>query len=557
MFNLLTKKDRNHILENPLAELAYRMRLMRIFNGIRFIFALVLVSSLLGLADEINIWRHQESKRVFFIIATMYAASLLLYSLLSAIYPKSRGLILGNALFDLVFVAALGVLLTRIETWNLLAIFLFSTTMLTVLTTSHNEGVVVGFFMGIMLITTYFVDIYFDYVYLIKYKNGLLNTITAKYGSIFEVLLLGLSGGVIIGMISRLINQTRESERSARLSSIRAEHLQALNNAIIDHISLALLVVDLEEGRILMMNRQANILLATDSYEHDNRLGRLSLQLAKRFGKWKEMRLHNEQPLEIGGQGYSVQFNHLDEDKVLVQLENILENRNKIRENRLDSYSRLCSAIAHEVKNPLASVSGSAQFILESESLNECHSLGEKIYRNSKRISLIINDILNIFSSRATQKQLVKLNGFIREVVEETRMNAELANIYIRLNIEESDHYAVYFDPNHLRQVIDNLLINSVKHCGRPDPIITIRTSRGLGERTLYLDVMDNGQGVAASDEERIFEPFYSSKSSPGLGLYLVREICLSNQGQISYIRQPQGACFRVAMECYLEEEKL
>lgn len=557
MFNLLNKKEQIQFTESPTVELAYRLRLMRIFNGIRFIFVLVLVSALLGLADEINVWRHQGSRQVFFIIAAMYVVCLFAHSLLSVIYTGGRGLIIGNALLDLVFVAVMGVLLTRIESWNLLALILFCTAMLTVLTTNHNEGVVVGAFLSLMVVATYFLDIYFDYVYLIKYKNGLLNTISAKYGRIFEVLLLALAEGMIIGMMARLINQTRESQRSARLSSLRAEHLQTLNNAIIDHISLALLVVELEEGRILMMNRQANILLATDSYEHDNRLGRLSLPLAKRFGKWKEMRLHNEQPLEIGGQGYSVQFNHLDEEKVLVQLENILENRNKIRENRLDSYSRLCSAIAHEVKNPLASVSGSAQFILESESLNECHSLGEKIYRNSKRISLIINDILNIFSSRATQKQLVKLNGFIREVIEETRMNADLSNIYIRLNIEESDGYSVYFDQNHLRQVMDNLLINCVKHCGRPDPIITIRTSRGLGERTLYLDIMDNGQGVAASDEERIFEPFYSSKSSPGLGLYLVREICLSNQGQISYIRQPQGACFRVAMECYLEEEKL
>ena len=98
-------------------------------------------------------------------------------------------------------------------------------------------------------------------------------------------------------------------------------------------------------------------------------------------------------------------------------------------------------------------------------------------------------------------------------------------------------------------------MLNAVKHAGRDDVEITVRTRIGDVGRFLYIDIQDNGRGVAADDEERIFEPFFSKRHGTGLGLYLVREMCVANQAQIVYVRKEIGACFRLTMERYLANE--
>ena len=121
--------------------------------------------------------------------------------------------------------------------------------------------------------------------------------------------------------------------------------------------------------------------------------------------------------------------------------------------------------------------------------------------------------------------------------------------------MDATKEYAVFFDAGHLEQILHNLMLNAVKHAGRDDVEITVRTRIGDVGRFLYIDIQDNGRGVAADDEERIFEPFFSKRHGTGLGLYLVREMCVANQAQIVYVRKEIGACFRLTMERYLANE--
>ena len=73
-------------------------------------------------------------------------------------------------------------------------------------------------------------------------------------------------------------------------------------------------------------------------------------------------------------------------------------------------------------------------------------------------------------------------------------------------------------------------------HAGRDD-----------GNRQAYLEVADNGPGIAPELRDRIFEPFFtSSASGTGLGLYLSRELCEYNQARLAYRPQERGACFRI-----------
>ena len=105
-------------------------------------------------------------------------------------------------------------------------------------------------------------------------------------------------------------------------------------------------------------------------------------------------------------------------------------------------------------------------------------------------------------------------------------------------------------DPSQLHQVVWNLCQNAIHH-GEADPPVNIRlqAARNATSGATQLDILDNGTGIAPEMIDQIFEPFFTTRSNgTGLGLYIAREICESNQAWLSYHPGPQGgSCFRIA----------
>lgn len=124
----------------------------------------------------------------------------------------------------------------------------------------------------------------------------------------------------------------------------------------------------------------------------------------------------------------------------------------------------------------------------------------------------------------------------------------------ILLETAASHGYAVYFDPGHLQQILHNLMLNAVKHNRDRAITIILRTRLAQIGRHLYIDVEDNGKGIASEDCERVFEPFFSKDQGTGLGLYMVREMCMANRAQIVAVPKEGGACLRITTERYRAE---
>ena len=215
----------------------------------------------------------------------------------------------------------------------------------------------------------------------------------------------------------------------------------------------------------------------------------------------------------------------------------------------------MTAGIAHEIRNPLSSVQSAADLLEEMSDDPKIHFLTGKIRNNTQRMNTIISDILNLFSDKPRNTQLIRLNPFLQRIIQEAQTNNETGATTILADIAATQDYAVFFDIGHLEQILHNLMLNAVKHARRDNVEITIRTRLGDVGRFLYIDIQDNGCGVAAEDEERIFEPFFSKRHGTGLGLYLVREMCVANQAQIVYVRRESGACFRLTMERYLASD--
>ena len=108
-------------------------------------------------------------------------------------------------------------------------------------------------------------------------------------------------------------------------------------------------------------------------------------------------------------------------------------------------------------------------------------------------------------------------------------------------------------DPNHLQQIITNLVDNGFRHSQKEDEENIITIEMGINNSTSlpYINIIDEGEGISDKHIDTIFEPFFTTKpSGSGLGLYLCKELCQANQADIIYLQKAeiQKSCFRLIL---------
>ncbi len=206
------------------------------------------------------------------------------------------------------------------------------------------------------------------------------------------------------------------------------------------------------------------------------------------------------------------------------------------RADRLNALGELSVGIAHEVRNPLASISGSIQVLkgdlkLQGEDLR----LMDIILRETERLNMLITDFL-VFARPAQEKrERVNLSELINETVKILRNSPEVDGIVIRSGVDRG--IFVEGDARQIGQIFWNLLLNSV-HAVGPKGRITVSSSiRGgaaSGDSFAEIRVEDTGCGIKPENIERIFDPFFSTKDSgTGLGLAIAHRVAHSHGGDI------------------------
>lgn len=238
------------------------------------------------------------------------------------------------------------------------------------------------------------------------------------------------------------------------------------------------------------------------------------------------------------------------------KLENALMNA-----NRLAAVGEISARIAHEIRNPLASISGSVE-VLKSELrlADENQRLMDLIVKESERLSRILTNFLSYARNQPALRSKVELVSLVGETIELLRHDAALPeDIEMAFHPEIPTAYVVA-DEDQLKQVIINLITNAAEAIAHPGGKVELAISEpatwseiAMAE-WIELQVIDNGQGFAPEDKGRIFEPFFSHKrGGTGLGLAIVRR-CLDNLGaRIKVDTSPkQGTTFSIIFRRYL-----
>lgn len=185
----------------------------------------------------------------------------------------------------------------------------------------------------------------------------------------------------------------------------------------------------------------------------------------------------------------------------------------------------MAAGLAHEIRNPLASISGSVQFLSREMRVEaEYENLMQIIVRESSRLSRSIENFLNFTRTPEINMETVSLAGLVDDVVE----LLQTSNPGIRFELRCDRTLEVEADPRQMSQVIWNLLNNAVKAVGDSGQVEVAVFRDG---REVRMSVKDNGIGMSPEEKRKMFSPFFSKFSSGiGLGMALVKRILDSHE---------------------------
>lgn len=212
--------------------------------------------------------------------------------------------------------------------------------------------------------------------------------------------------------------------------------------------------------------------------------------------------------------------------------------------------------VSHELKTPLTSIRGYTETLRDGaiEDPSRAKEFLRRIHDNTKRLDLLIHDILDLSRLEATDTHLsleeISLESFFEDLRNNFAIRFDEKKQALRLDIAIDSLVA---DRHLIEQAFSNLVSNANRYCPNGS-IIEVR-AREVNEdsQSWYrFDVIDNGPGIESKDLERIFERFYRAEKSrsralggTGLGLAIVKHVILSHGGKVKVANLPQGGlCF-------------
>jgi two-component system sensor histidine kinase PilS (NtrC family) len=199
--------------------------------------------------------------------------------------------------------------------------------------------------------------------------------------------------------------------------------------------------------------------------------------------------------------------------------------------DRLASLGRMSANIAHELRNPLASLTGAIEALGSGTSLSdeERQRLTGIVLRESDRLNGIIADFLTYARPAPLERTQVDVNALIEEVLLLLEHGALPADVKLVRTFPESLH--VDLDGGQLRQALWNLVLNAAQAMPSGGELAV---TAGIEARTLSIRVSDTGTGIPSSVLPHVFEPFFSTKSGgSGLGLALVDRVTRDHGGEV------------------------
>jgi two-component system, NtrC family, sensor histidine kinase PilS len=363
---------------------------------------------------------------------------------------------------------------------------------------------------------------------------------------------INLSGFFAVGLLA---GSLAESVRSAGARLEYASHeirdLRKYNENVINSLLSGLVTTD-ADGRILTFNRAASVILGIPSGQAIRRDSIDVLQLPEEtrtalagLGDARTLRIDTQHrtgdgrsidlgltvsPLTFpdGRAGFLYTFQDVTDVRRL--------ERNARLQQRLAAVGEMAAGIAHEIRNPLASMSGSIQVLRHELTLNdEQAQLMDIVVRESERL----NETIKSFLAYARPQRFALTRLDVRSVVQDAALllrNSSEVQAHHTIGVEvPPDPVWCEADENQIRQVIWNLATNGLKAMAQGGRLLLTASTAEDGSGATLLTVEDQGRGIPPEALDAIFQPFHSSfDKGTGLGLAIVHRIVTDHNGTVN-----------------------
>lgn len=520
--------NKNFALQN---DLSLQARAIRIINIFRFILSLIFVFFYLyiGTAN----WLDSENASLFFSLSLAY--SLFSVTLLVITPLKSSAVIFFHPVqivIDIFFIILMMNAAGGIQSGlGLLLIITIVTASLV------SNGRLALFYAAIATIG------------LLLEQSYQIAKFSLSASSYTQSVMLSLSCFATAWLAYSLAKRILQSEALASARGLDLENLAQVNELITQEMHDGVIVVD-QDLNIRHHNLQANSLLSlTKNSTEPIALKAHAPAIATALLNWtKSNNTNSDLMMTVNNRELKLRLEPISHFNRQLGAVIFIQDWSQIQaasqQAKLVALGRLTANIAHEIRNPLSAISHANQLLQEEENISEGNvRMLQIIADNTQRIDQIIKDVLELNRRDRTQQEKIVLNEFIVDFHAQFCAVEKIPTVNFQLDLCSQQHTITY-DRRHLTQILWNLCRNGWEHSRKQAGSLCLNCSE-IGESWINLGITDDGNGVAEQDRSKLFEPFYTTKTTGnGLGLYISRELAEANSSLLTYQALKQGSAF-------------
>ncbi|MBS1822991.1 MAG: sensor histidine kinase [Acidobacteria bacterium] len=240
-----------------------------------------------------------------------------------------------------------------------------------------------------------------------------------------------------------------------------------------------------------------------------------------------------------------VEATKVELERVYVELQQNLEQLKKTE--RLTAAGQLSASLAHEIRNPLASISGAAGILARGQASPEARAeCLEILTKESQRLNKLLTNFLDFARPRLPKRQKTELWDLVQSVTSLAQHAARKQGVSLRVETVDRG-VEVECDPEQIKQLLLNLILNAIQ-ATEGEGEVEVRSF--FDDTNLCIEVRDHGRGISLDAKDRIFEPFFTTKENgTGLGLAIAANIAAQHGGALTCRSNAgQGTVFRMEL---------
>lgn len=366
---------------------------------------------------------------------------------------------------------------------------------------------------------------------------------------LFILILNNIAFFTVAGLSGFLADQLNLSEEKIQAQSLSLGVIRKLNEMIIETIPSGLLTIN-AQSEILQFNPGALKVFSNANLggiRLFDQLPELPGLLGKSLSEQKqpfrtEIKYSMKSAGDQGGRLLGIQVLPQESEFTQATFLVVIEDLTQIREmelairqsEKMAAIGGLAAGIAHEIRNPLAGISGSIELLTQNFQSDDDRKLGRIILREIDRLNRLISEFLDFAKPDKTPSEKIKLDEIIKGVIENAKfsLTVEQQN-KLDLQIDLQPDTFIFGDSDKLKQAFLNVIINSFQAMNGMAKI-QLKISLSVDQGRAVMRIRDWGIGMKPETKKRMFEPFHTTKpKGTGLGLAITHKILQSHGAQI------------------------